>query len=89
MLMQLSYSIFYETNCTQNKIGYVKREIWYALERKKDFGDFKFIIPVIIEECNTLKKLDHIHSIDISREEEKEFQKLVVEIKRDWERRKW
>jgi hypothetical protein len=79
----IDYFLVLQSQALENKkIGYVNKEIYEALERQKDFRGIKFIIPVQIEACSRLEELKDFHNIDL--EDEKGFENLSREIRRDY-----
>lgn len=84
--MEIDYFLVLQSQAMEHKkIGYVNREIHEALERQKDFRGIKFIIPVQIDACSRLKELKDFHTIDL--EDEKGFENLSREIRRDYIKR--
>ncbi|MGD2087833.1 MAG: toll/interleukin-1 receptor domain-containing protein [Candidatus Aminicenantes bacterium] len=83
---EIDYFLVLQSQALMNKkIGYVNLEIKEALERHKYFRGTKFIIPVQIETSSRLKELEDFQTIDL--EDEKGFEKLCRDIRRDYTKR--
>lgn len=84
---EIDYFLVLQSNALANKrVGYVNKEILMALEKQKEaqFG-IRFIIPVKIENCPLLEKLEPLQTLDLT--DEKNMDKLIKTIKRDFEKR--
>ncbi len=67
--------------------SYVFKEIKRALSRQEKFKKgIKFIIPVKIEDCDLVKELDDIQTIDLT--DEANIKELITTITRDFEKRR-
>ena len=76
---------------TPNLIGkgesYLHLEIKEALERQKLFpGGRKFLIPAMLQPCEVLSDLAHLHREDLT--DETGLQRLVETLLEDWRRRR-
>ncbi|MCK5313458.1 MAG: toll/interleukin-1 receptor domain-containing protein [Desulfobacteraceae bacterium] len=73
----------------ERPIGYVNKEINCALEHQKRFrasSGIRFIIPIIIGECNSLEEFEGSQSINLS--DKDNIDELASIIKRDQQLRK-
>ena len=83
---QADYVLVLQTPNMVNEVkSYCKREIDVALDEQKAYGDFKYLIPAILESCQGFKELSHLQSADLTHAAG--LDRLIETIKGDWERR--
>jgi hypothetical protein len=87
-IKNIDYFLVLQSRALEDKLeGYVNKEIHFALDRQRYFkAGIRFIIPLKIEECKLHEDLEHLHTIDLSKQEN--FPELIKTIKRDQQRRK-
>lgn len=61
---------------------YCKREIEIALDIQKEFGEFKFVIPVRLDDCESFASLNHLNVDDLYTDTD--LERLVQTILQDW-----
>lgn len=84
---EIDYFIVLQSKALHERIeSYVFEEIKHALKRKDRFRTgIRFIFPVKIGDCPLEEKLKHIQTVDLT--DEANFDRLVSDIKRDFEKR--
>lgn len=86
-IKKIDYFIVMQSKAlNEKKIGYVNKEIYEALERKKHFRDLKFIIPIKIDKSKELKQFEELNTIDLAIDDN--IKELINDIQRDFEKRK-
>ncbi len=84
---QVDYVLVLQTRQMVDSVRtYCKREIEVALDTQKEFGDFKFVIPAKLEECDGFQNLAHLQMADLAAKDG--IQRLGETILQDWEQRK-
>ncbi|MEN6319073.1 MAG: toll/interleukin-1 receptor domain-containing protein [Syntrophaceae bacterium] len=79
---EIDYFIVLQSEALAKKnIGYVNREIQFALNRQLDFRGLCFIIPVQIDSSPLIEELKHVQSIDLR--DPGQIDKLFTLISRD------
>ncbi|MDM8514678.1 toll/interleukin-1 receptor domain-containing protein [Desulfobacterales bacterium HSG16] len=87
---EIDYFLLLQSHSLLNKkTGYVFREIKFAFKRQDEINPNSkhfFVIPAIIDDCLGLENLSDLHNIDLTKDTA--FQKLVKDIKKDYQRLK-
>ena len=83
----VNYVVVVQTPAMINQIeGYFYKEIATALDRQKKFStEVRFILPIMLSDCNLLAQLHDFHVIRLDAQDG--FQQLVDAIKTDWQQR--
>lgn len=83
----VDYVIVVQTPALTSQIeGYFYKEIAAALDRQKKFSTkVRFILPIMLSDCNLLEELHDFHAIHL--DVAGGFEQLVDAIKTDWQQR--
>jgi hypothetical protein len=84
----VDYVIVVQTPAMTSKDeGYFNKEIDTALNRQKKFSiGLRFILPIMLSDCNLLAHLHDFHAIPL--DVTGGFEQLVDAIKTDWQKRR-
>ncbi|HSR33671.1 MAG TPA: toll/interleukin-1 receptor domain-containing protein [Anaerolineae bacterium] len=84
---QVDYVLVLQTpQMLQRPESYLHKEIKVALERQERFDQGeRFLIPSILQSCEGLERLSHLHSVDLTTSEG--IRTLAAGIQQDWNSR--
>ena len=77
MTEKSSYVLILLSSCSIAKRGFVQHEIKEALKLSETFPSAIFIIPIRLEDCESLVELEDLHWVDLFPEYDVGFTRLL------------